>query len=150
MEGAITHDPANLDMTFSTNRGNVGNHPIMSKAVAEGDAASIRVFGFGQSMSVPKGATALLKLSDTAVDSVRKDVEGVPGADFDWIEQAARGRAMAVAFTFGSGRVVMVGNADMLTARHTKEFEPFGMNAPSNRNREFLIGIMRWLAEPDR
>ena len=79
-------------------------------------------------------------MSDTAVDRVRGSSERI----------AASGRAQGVALKFGKGRVVVLGEAAMLTAQVTRRpgEQPvrFGMSLPGADNRQLAMNIMRWLA----
>ncbi len=47
---------------------------------------------------------------------------------------------------FGKGRVVVLGEAAMLTARlHRFDGSPIGMNTPGYDNRQFALNVMHWL-----
>jgi hypothetical protein len=78
-----------------------------------------------------------MKLADTAKDAL-------PGVS----EQAsAAGRAQGLAFAFGKGRVVVMGEAGMLSAQLAgADKRPFGMNRPGIDNRQLALNIMRWLS----
>ena len=60
----------------------------------------------GQSLSVPPGSTPILRMEDNA---------------YDWgsrsIRQSARDHAQAIAITFGNERVVILGEAGLLSAQ---------------------------------
>ena len=59
------------------------------------------------------------------------------------------GRAQAIAMKFGKGRVVMLGEAAMLSAQvgsGGKESSKFGMNVPGIDNRQLALNIMHWLS----
>lgn len=52
----------------------------------------------------------------------------------------------SVAMRFGRGRVVMLGEAGMLTAQLAgRDRIPFGMNIAGLHNRQFALNIMHWL-----
>jgi hypothetical protein len=100
----------------------------------------------GQSMSIPKDATPLLKLSPTARESAnREDLaagKSVPAAGF----------AQGIAMTFGKGRVVMLGEAAMMSAQLAAGAQaalaaPFtmGMNLPGTDDKQFALNVVRWL-----
>ena len=62
------------------------------------------------------------------------------------------GDCMAMAFTLGRGRVVVTGEAGMLSAQLVTEegadgkaTHPWGMNWPGIDNRQFALNIARWL-----
>jgi hypothetical protein len=47
---------------------------------------------------------------------------------------------------FGKGRVVVIGEAAMLTAQVVGSARlPLGMNYPGNDNRQLALNIMHWL-----
>jgi hypothetical protein len=97
-----------------------------------------RVMTFvGQSLKGPEGSEALLKLADTATDRIPGD----PPKD-----SSAAGRAQALAFKFGKGRVVVLGDAATLSAQVTgSDNQPFGMNIPNTDNKQLALNIMHWL-----
>ena len=89
---------------------------------------------YGVSLKGPEGATAFLSLSPGAVD--------LYGSRRDRI--SAAGRAQGIAGSFGRGRVVVLGEARMLTA--TLPDGPVGMNQPGNDDRQLALNIMHWLS----
>jgi hypothetical protein len=96
----------------------------------------VMVFG-GQSLKGPSGTDAVLKLADTAEVSAPS-----PGKN-----SSAAGRAQAIAFRLGKGRVVMLGDAAMLSAQVSgSDNKPFGMNVPDTDNRQLALNIMHWLS----
>lgn len=140
-------------ITYSRDNALIGEHPI-TRGVS-------RVVTFtGQSLSVPAGGTALLKLG-TAYESsganVQSDVaafrEGKPTT-----ARAVTNRAQAVAFEYGRGRVVMTGEAAMFSAQVIRFTDPqgrtteskMGMNVAGNDNQQFLVNILRWLTHYDK
>jgi len=116
-----------------------GNGLLTAGPIADGRNASERVdtvVSFtGQSLSVPAGAMPVLRLSDEA---------------YDWesraIRHSARGHAQAVALTFGKGRVVILGEAGMLSAQVDPIGVKMGMNSPGNDNRRFALNLFHWLS----
>jgi hypothetical protein len=56
----------------------------------------------------------------------------------------AAGWSQGLAFPYGSGRVVALAEAAMLTAQEDGG-RKIGMNAPGNDNRQFVINILNWL-----
>ena len=93
----------------------------------------------GQSLKGPSGSVALLKLSDTARDRPAAGSSGRTGS--------AAGRAQGLAFLLGKGRVVVLGEAGMLSAQlwGPNRF-PMGMNAAGTENRQLALNIMHWLS----
>lgn len=142
MSKAYTGDPINFEpktldassIVFSRANGALGRHAIM-----EGRNQSERinrVMSFtGQSLKGPTSSNALLKLSTKAYDVL----------DFNTPQRAttvpAAGRVQALAMPFGKGRVVMFGEAAMLTAQNVN----FGMNYPGTDNRQLVLNLMHWL-----
>jgi len=135
-------------VTYARGSGLATNHPITR--------GLRRVVAFtGQSLSVPPGATALLTFGDVAYESTAANGESDVKAFREGKPFRARkitGRAQALAFAFGKGRVVMTGEAAMFSAqvvRFTDQGKPvefkMGMNVPGNDNQQFLLNIMRWL-----
>lgn len=119
------------------------NSPIIEGRNAGERINNVLVFG-GQSLSVPTGGIAFLKLADTAY-------ENLPSGE----KVSAAGRAQAVAMKFGKGRVVVTADAGMLSAQLVTEdvtgkgdiqTHPWGMNFPGNDNRQLSLNIMHWLS----
>jgi hypothetical protein len=112
-------------------------HPITS---GRGGAEKInKVMSFtGQSLVGPKDSYSILKLADTA-----KDTPDRSGTTFT----SAAGRAQALAFKFGKGRVVVQGEAAMLSAQITgpNKFK-MGMNVPGTDNKQYALNLLHWLS----
>lgn len=143
MSKGFTADPANYErvaidtswIRFSHANKNLGDHPITRGRDASERINSVLSFT-GQSLNGPKEATALMKLSAQAYD-----VDDPNNPDKAKITSAA-GRAQAVALTLGKGRVVVLGEAAMLTAQNRN----FGMNYPGTDNKQFALNVMHWLS----
>jgi hypothetical protein len=142
-KGYIT-DPANADKELNIPSVIVysrENHLLAEHAITNGrnDKERVnRVFVFtGQSLKGPKGSDAFLKLADTAVDNV----------EFSGKSSSAAGRAQGIAYRLGKGRVVMLGDAAMLSALLTgSDNRPFGINMPDIDNRQLALNVMHWLS----
>ena len=114
----------------------------------------------GQSLVGPPGAAPLLVLGDGAFDhpsptpeqaarlspgtAWRTAVVGLPVTP-------AVGRAQGMALTLGKGRVVVLGEAAMLSAQAVfnaegKRVGIAGMNVPGIGNRQFALNVMHWLS----
>ena len=92
----------------------------------------------GQSLKGPADSVAFLKLADTAVDAM-------PGVNNN--PASAAGRAQGIAMSFGKGRVVVLGEAAMLSAQLAGPNQmPFGMNRPGIDNRQLALNIVHWLS----
>jgi hypothetical protein len=107
-----------------------------------------RIVSFsGTSLRGPKVSVPLLKLSDTAMDVLPPDRKPTPdNPSPDHRQVSAAGRAQAVALKFGKGRVVVLGEAAMLTAQVALRGFRFGMNVPGIDNRQLALNIMHWLS----
>jgi hypothetical protein len=114
----------------------------------------------GQSLGAPAGAIALLTFGRAAYESAGTDVPADLAAAREGKTITARnisGRAQGLALDFGQGRVVVMGEAAMLSAQVARfaddqgrpvEFR-MGMNVPGNDNQRFLLNVMRWLTRLD-
>lgn len=151
MSGGVTEDSTSYDMRFDP------SHIIYRRFPAHPITRGLQgVITFtGQSLSVPAGATALLLLGTDAVDrpaaprverdgnDVRVHVEYGPGV-------SAAGRAQAVAFELGRGRVVVLAEAAMVSAQLSRyDGSPFGMNIDGYDNRQFVLNVMHWLSRQE-
>jgi hypothetical protein len=169
-------------LRFTRENGGLGDHPILAGRDL-GDFITAVVTFTGQSLSIPPGASALLRLSPTAVDrapptaeemrqqaarrqarvdSVVAAVRAGGGRDTtvalatplrDVAEPrftSAAGRAQGVALTFGAGRVVVLGEAAMLSAQVVeipgRETMRMGMNVPGSDDQKFALNVMHWLS----
>jgi len=148
--GMWTFDPAQKEpdaphaswIRYRRAKGALGEHPIFEGRYPRERINVITLFT-GQSMDSKTG-TPLLKLSDSAQDyetreQAKKGIEG----------KSAAGRAQAVAVEFEKGRIVVLGEAGMLTAQAVRflffTIKKFGFNLPGNDNRQFVLNIMHWL-----
>ncbi len=61
---------------------------------------------------------------------------------------SAAGRCQGLAFVHGKGRVVVLGEAGVLSAQFMANGQPFGMNDPGNDSRQLSLNIMHWLSGP--
>ena len=122
-------------LLFSQDNHRLGDHPILS---GEGPETAVRrVMTFtGQSLDGPAQASVLLRLPASALEYVPT------GAG---LKPQPAGRAQGLAFDWGKGRVVVVGEAAVLTAQ-VASGAPFGMNSPGNDNRQFALNVMHWLS----
>jgi hypothetical protein len=135
------------ELVFTREDGLVGEHAI-TQGRDPGERIN-RVMTFsGTSLKGPPGSVAILKLGDTAMDVVPPD-RGPASPDQpapDHKPVSAEGRAQGAAFSFGSGRVVVLCEAAMLSAQVTPQGVGFGMSVPGNDNRQLALNIVRWLS----
>jgi hypothetical protein len=143
MSKVHTHDTAHPDPTYPGNpgwivysrkNGLLGDHPITRGRNKSERIDSVTTFT-GQSLKGSEGSAAFLKLADTAVDVDRKTKK----------EVSATGRSQGIAMRFGKGRVVILGEAAMLTAQMEGGVK-FGMNREGNNNKQLALNIMHWLS----
>lgn len=124
-------------IVYTRESGRLADHPVTNGRNASEKVNKIITFT-GQSLKGPADATAFLKLADTAVDAM-------PGQNTN--PASAAGRAQGVAMKFGKGRVIVMGEAGMLSAQVVgAQRMPFGMNRPGIDNRQLALNIMHWLS----
>lgn len=143
MSKGFVFDPQNSEpdapslLIFSRENKLLGDHPIVQ---GRNESERInRVLTFtGQAMKGPANAVSILKLADTARDAPsHTSQESVSVA----------GQAQGLAFKFGKGRVVLLGEAAMLSAQIAGPDKfPMGMNVPGSDNRQFALNVMHWLS----
>lgn len=129
------------------------NHLLQDHAITRGRTASEQinqVITFsGTSLKGPPGSVSFLALADTAMDllppAALKASSAEP-APPDHKQVSAAGRAQGIAMESGKGRVVILGEAAMLTAQITPQGFRFGMNLPGYDNRQLALNIMHWLS----
>ena len=137
-----------------------GDHPIIAGRGASERVESVTAFT-GQSLEGPAGATVLLHMTDGARESPdlptlqaladRLDDAGVPEGAIAELSKPAL-PAQGLAFEYGRGRVVVLGEAGMLSAQLVRSppesgqaDRRFGMNAAPG-NARFGLNIMHWLS----
>lgn len=110
------------------------------------DAVNTVIADRGQSLSIPDSSIVLLKLSQSSLHALPDSIwtEGDKTYTRFADPVSAYGNCMGVAMSIGKGKVVILGEASMLTAQ-TFEGEKFGMNAGNNDNKQFTLNIVRWL-----
>jgi hypothetical protein len=89
----------------------------------------------GQSLSVPQGAIPVLRMDDDAYDWQSRSVR-----------ESARGHAQAIAMNFGEGRLLVLGEAGLLSAQVDPLGFRMGMNSPGNDDRQFALNVFHWLS----
>jgi hypothetical protein len=143
MSKGFTYDPANSTtdrpslLIFSRENKLLASHPI-TEGRGENERVN-RVQSFtGQSLKGPDDSVAILKLSDTAKDTPNREADS---------SVSAAGRAQALALKFGKGRVVVQGEAAMLSAQIAgSENYKMGMNVPGTDNKQYALNLMHWLS----
>jgi len=121
---------------YSRENGLLGEHPITQGRDATERINSVTAFT-GQSLKGPEGSVVFLRVADTAVDYDTKTNN----------EVSAAGRSQGTAFRFGKGKVVVLGEAAMMTAQVTGSNKlKFGMNREGNDDKQLALNIMHWLS----
>ncbi len=158
LSGGWTDDPAHRwalpgygqifgYLVFSLENGLLADHPI-TRGYDEWEMIEGVSTVTGGSMEGPPGSVSLLRLSPTAVDWVPSSTPRAPSdttprtqaRDFNpcpSCEQvSAAGRSQGIAFAFGRGRVVVIGEMGTLV----------DYSVPGMQNRQFALNTVRWLA----
>lgn len=118
------------------------NNLLLDTSITQGrnDSEKIsRVFSFtGQALKGSEAAAVFLRLGDKAVDRASRTEQS---------ETPVGGQAQGLAIKFGKGRVVVLGEAAMLSAQVAgPEKTQMGMNVPGSDNRQLALNIMHWLS----
>jgi hypothetical protein len=148
-------------LDYSRQNGLLGKHSIISGRNGMETVRVVRAFT-GQSLTVPSGATILMKLSPTARDAAMPadmDAEdsAIRNTDSSRLAYGSRstsaaGRAQGLAIHFGKGRLVVLGEAALLSAQVIRYSGPpaydmkIGMNTSGNDDRQFSLNIFHWLS----
>ncbi|MBE9159414.1 hypothetical protein IQ265_21655 [Nodosilinea sp. LEGE 06152] len=132
---------------FTRENGLLGEHLITQGRNSAEQVNQVMTFT-GQSLSIPPEGQALLQLSASAIDLENRlrnaeDLRAGQGV-------SAALRAQGVALQVGRGRVVVLGEAAMLSAQLiTTSNEgplPIGMSYPESDNQQFALNLMHWLS----
>ncbi|MCW4460272.1 DUF4350 domain-containing protein [Sphingomonas sp. BT-65] len=147
-------------IVYSRGNDRLGDHPILKGRSAGEAIGTVKSFT-GQSLIGPPGSIALLRFpaeaweapdralldgSDAALRATKSSAPGMPKG-----VEAIGGRAQGVAFAHGTGRVVVLGEAGMLSAQLVRlgPGRPqlrIGMNVEGLDNRQFALNVMHWLS----
>ncbi len=123
-------------IVYTRESGRLADHPV-TRGRNAGERVNKIITFTGQSLKGPGSSVAFLKLADTAFDRM-------PEQNTNPV--SAAGRAQGVAMKFGKGRVIVMGEAGMLSAQLIgPQRVPFGMNRPGIDNRQLALNIMHWL-----
>lgn len=143
MSKGYTFDPQNCvagsptQLVFSRENKLLANHSIAEGRNETERINLVRSFT-GQSLKGPEGSIEILKLADSAIDKPAYTAE---------TSTPAAGRAQAIALKHGKGRVVVHGEAAMLSAQISgAEKQTMGMNVPGNDNKQYALNLMHWLS----
>jgi hypothetical protein len=131
------------NLEFTRANGLLEQHAITAGRDSTERIGRVVAFG-GQSLKGPPDAVCLLELGPAAFEFRPPSRE----------KTTPSGDCMALAFRFGRGRVVVTGEAAMLSAQLVAEngadgktTHPWGMNWPGVYNRQLALNIARWLTD---
>ena len=139
----------------------LGDHPIIDGGNASERVTVVKSFT-GQSLAGPSAATVLMAMSSDAreasnletLQTIRSrlragETSGAVIAELSRPSLPAQG----LAFRFGEGRVVVLGEAGMLTAQIVRfpdqpDREPvrMGLNTAGHDDQQFVLNLMHWLS----
>jgi len=157
MSQGYTADSAHADpatgsssvLLYTRENGLLAEHPIT--AGRDSSERIRRVVTFtGQSLKGPAGSVAFLVLGEGARDLRVTYGEAQRGGLQSAAGTPAAGRAQGLALRVGKGRVVVLGEAAMLSAqlatpRGGGEPRRMGMNRPGLDNKQLALNIVHWL-----
>ena len=149
-------------LTFARVAGTLGSHPILEGRDPTERIDVVRSFT-GQSVSGPPGSDILLAMAPgdrEAPDQAtriqvteRLEAGEDPAAVFEELSVPVDGRAQGLAFAHGRGRVVVLGEAGMLTAQIVRFPEDsgqadivFGLQTDGHDDQQFALNVLRWLS----
>ncbi|MFT3916713.1 MAG: hypothetical protein QM704_22315 [Anaeromyxobacteraceae bacterium] len=128
----------------------MGHHPILEGRTPDERVDRVVTFT-GSALAAPPPAAPLLVLSPTAADMVVQRIV----VEHGWLDDRTRitlhgpvptrGNAQAAAVEAGRGRVVVFGEAAVLTAQVERASGRFGLDWPGAHNRRLALNVVRWL-----
>jgi len=136
------------ELVFTRDDGLLVEHPITRGRDAAEQIRRIITFT-GTSLKGPLKSVAFLRLADTAMDVLPPDRKPSSSPEEPLPEHkpvTAAGRAQGIALEVGLGRVVVLGDAAMLTAQVGSRGYRFGMNVTGVDNRQLGLNVMHWLS----
>ena len=152
---------------FTRDKGLLGDHAITRGRDRTERIDRVTTFT-GQSLKGPRGSAGLLVLSPSALDlpytpdarreatpEARREADTTAMVDTPGAVTAV-GRFQGLAFSFGKGRVVVLGEASMFSSQFLYGTEALhrgrtrlriGLNRPDlDDNSQFALNVLRWLA----
>jgi hypothetical protein len=157
MSKGVVEDTVNYDRSFdpthivySRSNGGLVEHPITRGRTPSETIQRILTFT-GQGVTGPPSGVGFLQLTKVAVARPAAPVVERDGGDVRVHVQygapmPAESYAQGLALTHGQGRIVVLGDAAMLTAQLRRyDGLPFGMTTPAYDNRQLALNIMHWL-----
>jgi hypothetical protein len=143
-----TFDPTHI--VYSRGNGGLAAHPIVEGRNSTERIDRVLTFT-GQALRAGSPSAGFLRLSPTAVARAPHPTVERRGGDVlvsvtygDPV--AVPGWSQGLALEHGKGRVVVLGEAAMLTARFRRnDGRAIGMNVPGYDNRKLALNVMHWL-----
>jgi hypothetical protein len=131
---------ATEEYTFTAKSG-LGRHPILR---GRNKAERVKAVGTftGQSLKGPPGSAEFLSLPDNSIERIPDPENPFRNRP---LTRSAKGRCQGVALKYGKGRVVMLGEAAMLSAQIAPDGSKFGMNVDGIDNQQFALNVIHWL-----
>jgi len=139
----------------------LADHPII-EGRDESERVTVVQSFTGQSLSGPKDATVLMAMSTDAreapdldaLQTIRRRLRAGQDPSFVLAELSRPALpAQGLAFRFGEGRIVVLGEAGMLTAQIVRfpdqpDREPvrMGLNTTGHDDQQFALNLMHWLS----
>lgn len=138
---------ATSNLLFDRAKGQIADHPITNGRDGSERVEKVATFT-GQALEGPDNAGHLLMFSDKAYETPRlnkqETVAGQTASVMAFGEKTlVKGKCQAMAFEYGKGRVVVLGEASMITAQLSGDI--FGMNSPGVDNKKFALNVFHWL-----
>lgn len=144
MSKMFTIDPQNADpesqspsfIVYTRASGHLADHAI-TRGRKESERVNKVIAFTGQSLKGPADSFAFMKLADTAKDAMPGNANPV----------SAAGRAQGLAMKVGKGKVIVMGEAGMLSAQIVMpQGTKFGMNRAGIDNRQLALNMLHWLS----
>ncbi len=133
-------------LEYSPENGGLGIHPILQAETSE--SAIQRVISFtGQSLSFDSTWTSILQLSDSARNYYTRADASIASMDTSTYFPVP-GQSQLIACEYGTGRIVIAGEAAMFTAQEVRIFFKTmraGFNYGDYDNKQLVLNIIRWL-----
>ncbi len=150
----IHFDPAYepTHLVFSQENAGLAAHPIVEGRDAAERIGRVLTFT-GEAVHADPPAVGFLRLSPDAVARPPQATVEKRGGDVivsvTYGDPAAvPGWSQGLALAYGNGRVVVLGEAAMLSAQFSGyDGRPIGMNVPGYDNRQLALNIMHWLTK---
>jgi hypothetical protein len=143
VDGFAYDSTQNSILRYRRADGSLGSHPVLTGRNPRERVDSLTAFT-GQALRFLGTATALMTLG-------RGTVVLMPDTAWQFSDRSVRihgdGMFQGVALEAGRGRVVILGEAAMMTAQLAgPQRNPMGMNHPAaGQNAQFVLNVVRWL-----